>query len=117
MAEVRFTANFNANLADIQTFLQAHEAANSFDRLLDALEETVIPNLEQFPLMGRLYALNKASVEGVRRIDRISARFGAVEVREYLTADYLLLYTVRQEVVYLLCVRHHRQLAFDFGGL
>ena len=40
-------------------------------------------------------------------------------LREYLHGDYLMLYTVidETETVYLLSIRHHRQLSFDFAGL
>jgi hypothetical protein len=44
-------------------------------------------------------------------------------LREYLHGDYLLLYAVvdasaqAQAMVYLLSIRHHRQLSFDFARL
>lgn len=117
MASVRFTRNFSANLEAAQGFLQVHEADAVFERLLDVLEQTVIPNLEQFPLMGRLYPMRKSSVEGFRRISRIQERFGETDIREYLTGDYLLLYIVKHDQVYLLCIRHHRQVFFDLGAL
>jgi len=43
----------------------------------------------------------------------------ADSLREYLHGDYLMLYTVVDELatVYLLTIRHHRQLSFDFAGL
>jgi hypothetical protein len=45
---------------------------------------------------------------------------GAVAaLREYLHGDYLLLYTAveAKATVYLLSIRHHRQLSFDFVRL
>jgi hypothetical protein len=39
------------------------------------------------------------------------------DIREYVTADYLLLYAVIKDVVYLLSIRHHKQLSFDFARL
>jgi hypothetical protein len=38
-------------------------------------------------------------------------------LREYLHGDYLMLYTFIDATVYLLSIRHHRQLSFDFAGL
>jgi hypothetical protein len=35
-------------------------------------------------------------------------------VREYVAGDYLNLYVVIERVVYLLSIKHHRQLSFDF---
>ncbi len=34
-------------------------------------------------------------------------------IREYIADDYLLLYAVRDSGVFLLSIRHHRQLSFD----
>ena len=35
------------------------------------------------------------------------------EIREYIADEYLLLYAARDAVVFLLAIRHHRQLSFD----
>ena len=40
-----------------------------------------------------------------------------VELRDYLSGDYLLLYAFMQRTVYLLSIRHHRQLSVDFERL
>lgn len=36
------------------------------------------------------------------------------ELREYVTTHYLLLYARIQGTIYLLSIRHQRQLSFDF---
>lgn len=36
------------------------------------------------------------------------------ELREYLMPDYLLLYLRQDMAIYLLAIKHHRQLSFDF---
>ncbi|WP_439537925.1 hypothetical protein [Methyloversatilis sp.] len=43
----------------------------------------------------------------------------ADSLREYLHGDYLTLYTASDDVatVYMLTIRHHRPLSFDFAGL
>ena len=38
-------------------------------------------------------------------------------LREYLHGDYLILYTLAGSTVYLLSIRHHRQLSFAFAKL
>ena len=50
---VRLSANFERNLADIERFLTEAEALQAYDALIDELLDTVIPNLERFPGMGR----------------------------------------------------------------
>ncbi|MDD2926184.1 MAG: type II toxin-antitoxin system RelE/ParE family toxin, partial [Rhodoferax sp.] len=50
---VKLTANFERNLEEVEAFLLAADAPQAFDALLDELSDTVIPNLERFPRMGR----------------------------------------------------------------
>jgi hypothetical protein len=46
----------------------------------------------------------------LRTLDTAAAR---AEVREYVMTDYLLLYALVGEVIYLLAIKHHKQLSFD----
>jgi|SRR5688572_2775778 plasmid stabilization system protein ParE len=113
-ASVKLTANFEANLASIEAFWIEAEAPESYDRLLDHLLETVIPSLGQFPKMGRQFLSRRfQSVEAQATIERLQTRTGADEIREYLIDDYLILYAPMADAVYLLSIRHHRQLSFD----
>ncbi|HYE34488.1 hypothetical protein [Methylocaldum sp.] len=61
------------------------------------------------------------SVEAVSKQEKLRAqlaRFGdSGDIREYVMDDYLLLYVIINEVVYLLSIRHHKQLSFDFAHL
>ena len=69
---VKFTANFERNLDDIEHFLTEQEAPQAFDGLLDELLETVIPNLEQFPEMGRPFmARQPRSVETTNALAKL----------------------------------------------
>lgn len=116
---VELTDSFNARLDDIEAFLEQADASFAFDRLIQELRSTVIPNLQRFPRIGRPY-LNQVpqSVEALTQLAALPA--GAPDaLREYLHSDYLILYTVTEvpEVVYLLSIRHHRQLTFDFALL
>jgi plasmid stabilization system protein ParE len=120
---VKFTANFERNLEDIEQFLTEQKAPQAFDGLLDELLETVIPNLEHFPEMGRLFmARQPRSVETTNALAKLRAKFSGMNqesdaLREYVLKDYLLLYAlIDGATVYLLAVRHERQLSFDFEG-
>lgn len=119
---VKFTAHFERNLEDIELFQTEVEAQQVFDGLLDELLETVIPNLERFPEMGRPFlARQPRSVETTNALAALSAKLSALTpdtdaLREYVLKDYLLLYAPIGGAIYLLAIRHQRQLSFDFEG-
>jgi ParE toxin of type II toxin-antitoxin system, parDE len=112
---VRITANFFANLDAIRQFLDEQNAAHAFDSLLDELFDQVIANLERFPEMGRDFlARQPLSAEGHARVQRILDRIGrGVGIREYIHDEFVMLYTVGDDGLFLLSIRHHRQLSFD----
>lgn len=114
---VELTESFLARLDSIEVFLTEADAAFAYDDLLAGLRATVVPNLARFPLMGRRYLDQPPqSVEALERLAKLPA--GAADgLRVVLHSDYLMLYSVVGEVVYLLSIRHHRQLSFDFAGL
>jgi hypothetical protein len=112
---VRIAANFYANLDAIRQFLDEQNAEQAFDALLDRLFDQVIPNLERFPEMGRDFlARQPLSAEGRARVHRIldQIRPGG-GIREYIHDDYVILYALHPGGIFLLSVRHHRQLSFD----
>ncbi|MDN8617269.1 type II toxin-antitoxin system RelE/ParE family toxin [Variovorax ginsengisoli] len=119
---VKLTANLERNLEQLEAFLIEVEAPHAFDALLDELMDTVIPNLERFPGMGRLFLERPArSVEVANGIARLTRQLGSLaqdgELREYVMTHYLLLYARIKGTVYLLSIRHQRQLSFDFDAL
>ena len=121
-ATIKFTANFEANLEAIEGFWAENNFAQGYDRLLDELGETVIPNLERFPKMGRPFASRQPeSVEALSKQEKLQARLDRLgdgsDIREYVMNDYLLLYALIKNVVHLLSIRHHKQLSFDFSHL
>lgn len=64
--------------------------------------------------MGRPFLARQAqSMEAQAVIERSKTRTGRDEIREYLTDDYLILYALIGDAVYLLSIRHHRQLSFN----
>ena len=120
---VELTASFLERLDAIEVFLVEADAGFAFDDLLVELRATVIPNLRRFPRIGRRYlAKPPQSAEALAQLASLPA--GAPDaLREYLHGDYLMLYTVvdasseSDAAVYLLSIRHHRQLSFDFARL
>ena len=77
----------------------------------------MVPNLARFPLIGRRYLEQPPqSAEALEQLAKLPV--GSLDsLRVYLHGNYLMLYSVIDEVVYLLSIRHHRQLSFDFAGM
>ncbi|MXN76804.1 type II toxin-antitoxin system RelE/ParE family toxin [Burkholderia sp. 4701] len=118
---VALTAHFEHNLEEVEAFLLEADTPHAFDALLDELTDTVTPNLERFPGMGRLFLERPArSVEASNGIARLAKQLDVIaegsELREYVTTHYLLLYAQIRGAVYLLSIRHHRQLSFDLAS-
>ena len=117
---VRLTTNFERNLADIERFLTEAEAPQAYDALLDELLDTVIPNLERFPGIGQPFLASAArSVETTNALESLHAKLSVLTpdpeaLREYILDSYLLLYATIDANLYLLAIKHHRQLSFDF---
>lgn len=116
---VELTASFLGRLDAVEAFLLEADAGLAFDTLLAELRASVIPNLSRFPRIGRRYLDNPPqSAEALAQLAALPA--GAVQaLHEYLHGDYLMLYTASETdaTVYLLSIRHHRQLSFDFARL
>ena len=117
-AAVKFTANFEANLAAIEIFLTESQFLQGYDHLLDELGEVVVPNIERFPAMGRPFLAHAAqSVEALAVADRLRARLAEdAELREFVMHDYVILYALVRDSAYLLSIKHHRQLSIDLGS-
>lgn len=110
---VKLTTTFEANLAEIDAFPGLGSHAGVVDRLLTDLAERVIPNLERWPEMGRLFPDgNPGSIEMSNSLDRIRQQFGVTEIREYVIGEFVMLYAYRGRTVYLLAIKHHRQLSY-----
>mgnify|MGYP001365144570 CR=1 FL=1 len=117
---VKLTANFERNLGDIELFLNEAEAPQAYAALLDELLDTVIPNLERFPAIGRPFlARSLRSVETTNALEALQTKLAALtadpqSLREYILTHYLVLYVQIGESIHLLSIKHHRQLSFDF---
>ncbi|WP_420223812.1 type II toxin-antitoxin system RelE/ParE family toxin [Pigmentiphaga litoralis] len=118
-AVVKVTAAFERKLSEVETFLAEAGNTNGFDELLADLEDTLVPNLERFPSMGRpFFGRIPESIESAMGVDLLADTLRALgphsELREIVTSHFVILYAVIADVVFLLSVRHHRQLSFDF---
>jgi plasmid stabilization system protein ParE len=118
---LKLTANVERNLADIEGFLTEAEAPQAFDALLDDLLNTVIPNLERFPGLGRAF-FNRTirSAEAANAIAALQSKLAltlgssTASLREYVMTHYLVLYVQVDDSIFLLSIKHNRQLSFDF---
>lgn len=117
---VQLTTNFERNLEEIERFLVEADAPYAYDVLLEELLTTIIPNLERFPDMGRTFlARPPHSVETTNSLNALRAKLAALTsvpdaLQEYVLSNYLVLYAQVESTIYLLAIRHHRQLSFDF---
>lgn len=124
--QVKITANFERNLEDIERFLTELEIPQVYDHLLDELIDTVIPNLERFSEIGRPFLQRSIrSVEVANGLNALRKKLKTnklnPDLREYVLQDYLILYALiaqkSESNIYLLSIKHHRQLSFDFNAI
>ena len=109
-----FAENLSRNLDSIRIFLGS-EGQGAYERLLDRLLDDIIPTLCRFPESGRsLLDQPTGSIEAEHRTKQLHARLGLGEtLQEFIVDEYLLLYLRRGERIFLLAIKHHRQLSFD----
>jgi plasmid stabilization system protein ParE len=116
---VELTASFLERLDTIEASLPEADAAFAFNELLAELRATLIPNLARFPRLGRRCLDNPPqSAEALAHLGELPPGVAGA-LREYMHGDYLVIYTAidAEATAYLLSVRHHRQLSFDFARL
>ena len=113
--KIRVTANFERNLDDIECFFKKIEQPRQFKVLLDQLFDTIIPNLQHFPLLGKDFLVEpQGSVESTMLLQKIKSRIPRnTSIRQYLSKDYLVLYLLDIQEIVLLSIKHHRQLNFN----
>ncbi len=119
---VKLTHNFERNLQELEVFMAEAGAEFAFEAVVQELMDVVIPNLERFPGMGRLFLQRPVnSVEVANGVARLAQQLSAMardgELREYLMTHHLLLYARIKGTIFLLSIRHQRQLSFDFQAL
>ena len=118
-AEVRFTQNFEDNLATIQEFLLAGSPDTAVDRFNALLQEiaAVAALLAQHPSIGR--PMQPGQIPGSRTSlawKHLASRIRALclgDLREYVLHEYVMLYATTQDTVHLLAIKHQRQLSYS----
>ncbi len=116
--QVQISRNFACNLDEIAGFLRKADAEEAFEALLDDLFEQVIPTLERQPDIGHQFLRRQATTEeSVALTVQLQQRLGAEGcLRELIRGNYILLYARQPNALFLLAIKHHRQLSFDFFG-
>ena len=121
MIQIVATDNYRGNLDSIEAYWEACLFPAGNGRLLTELASTALVNLPNHPRMGRNFLQRQpVSVDSATRAQKLDALLrtlhtdaGRAEVREYVMTDYLLLYALVGEVIYLLAIKHHKQLSFN----
>ena len=125
LCQVELTANFLERLEVIEAFLAQADAALKAGAYPQAAgqgqgrgrsEGTGHPQPDPLsPHRPQYLDCPPQSAEALAQLSAMPAG-AAHSLREYLHGDYLMLYTAidADATVYLLSVRHHRQLSFDF---
>lgn len=118
LASVSTTDNFEANLAQIEIYWADNHFPQGYDRLLNELLDTVIPNLERHPRLGRPFAeRHPQTVQAQEKLQAVNTQLANLatnaELREYVLTDYTALYALVANDIYLLAIKHHKQLLFD----
>lgn len=112
-------------ISSIEAFWRDRETPEAFLKLLDALDETVIVNIERYPMLGRPFLTRAGQSEEVEtRMARLQRHLGDMDVRD-ICGDYLILYGVQNDhvhphpsiTIFFLAIRHYLQLSLDFMGL
>jgi len=119
--QIRETANYAGNLDDIETYWDDCDFPEGNEKLLDELAITTLPNLQNHPRTGRNFLQRqpasvraKASIQKLQTLlQTLNTDTETAEIREYVMTDYLLLCALMSDTIYLLAIKHHKQLAFD----
>ena len=116
MPIVLFAENFVRNLEDIEAFLGSGEGSGVFSELIDTLVSSIVPTLMKYPAIGRDFmARRPRSVEGAQLHEKLMRRLGSeITLRELISGDYLILYSLEDENITVLSIKHHRQLAYEY---
>ena len=114
--KVKITQNFENSIDLIEEFLEDADANHFFAELITELFETIIPNLEKFPQIGvNLLARQPTSIEAIQLREIVFSKLPyQSELREYISGDYVILYLKSETTIFLLSIKHHKQLSFYF---
>jgi hypothetical protein len=114
-AYVVYTHNFEENLQAIADFWLKNDFTVDYDRLLQTLLFTIVPSLERHQKIGKPFALSFAEFN-----DAPWHENDTQYVQELVFSDYALLYllppatTGATQTIYMLAIKHQKQVAFNF---
>ena len=118
-ARVRATRHFATSQQAVLAFMRAQDpdtAVARFQTMLLELQD-VVRRLSWAPASGRpARFLDAASVQGralAQQARALAATLGAPHLREAVLQRYLLLYAHSDSEVFLLALKHERQLAYQ----
>ena len=122
-ARVRATGSFATSLRALLAFMQAQDPATAVARYQTLLVELqqVQQRLSWAPASGRpaRFLAAAVSVQGqalARRARQLAQDLNAPELREAVLRHHVLLYAHGDKQVYLLALKHERQLAYGLPG-
>lgn len=113
---VRATRNFDANVREIERYLERHGSIAPLLRFSEDMDSRVTPLLENTPGIGALFREHDSLAPDDRFVlERIVHRLKARELRQIVGEQFVVLYLVAPRSVHLLAVRDQRQAAFRLG--
>jgi hypothetical protein len=122
-ARIQATHNFGACQRAILEFMIEQNpatAAGRYEQLLAELRQ-VVQRLAWGPASGRpARFLAASSIQGrmlARQARELAARLGTPELREVILKRHVLLYAHSEREVFLLALKHERQLRYDLASL
>lgn len=110
-------AAYERRLDDAVAYLVEVGADAAAQALLDQAYDALPERLARAPRIGREFVAHTPDAPDVLAVwETVCQLLGNdIELREYVLGDYLALYAIHGDTLYLLTLRHHRQDGFDFG--
>ncbi|BBU26978.1 hypothetical protein BTHE68_07120 [Burkholderia sp. THE68] len=115
-------SSFAARLSDMERYWVRKDNLDGFVRILQSLEEEVVPLLQRFPALGRRFLNTRpdtvhALLAYEKLADATESASIAAELREYVFDDHVLLYLLADDTIYLVSIRHCKEVSFEFDYL
>lgn len=109
-------AAYERRLDEVLAYLIDVGADAAAQALLDQAYDALPERLAQAPRIGREFVAHAPESPDVQAVwATVCELLGKdVELRECIFGDYLALYAIHGDTLYLLTLRHHRQSGFDF---
>jgi hypothetical protein len=110
--------NFGNNLDHIRDFWTICQVPKNYVKLMTAVTNEVYQTLVSFPQVGRQFVVSAPEdahiqTRALELLARAKATLSGIEIREYILDDYLVLYGVDAQRIYLIAIKHHKQAGFS----